>query len=248
VVIVLAALTVLQDDFKYTLNDDYRNCSPQEDRQSHFCKKVLPVVLNLSLFTIYLNTMKTILFSITVSTLFVAACNNDSPKDQASEKPSSDSTVQAGIKDRAATTGTSIDGLLNDYMRVKNALTKDNDKDAAAAGNAMAKTFASFDKTSLTAEQAKMYNDIEEDAKEHAQHIGSNAGNIKHQREHFETLSQEMYELVKTFGAGQKVYYTNCPMYNDNKGANWLSETKEIRNPYLGQSMPTCGSVKEELN
>jgi hypothetical protein len=36
-------------------------------------------------------------------------------------------------------------------------------------------------------------------------------------------------------------------MYNDGKGANWLSETKEIANPYLGKSMPTCGSVKEEL-
>jgi len=31
-------------------------------------------------------------------------------------------------------------------------------------------------------------------------------------------------------------------------GANWLSESKEISNPYLGQSMPTCGTVKEELN
>jgi hypothetical protein len=36
-------------------------------------------------------------------------------------------------------------------------------------------------------------------------------------------------------------------MYNNNKGAIWLSETKEIKNPYLGKDMDTCGSAKEEL-
>jgi hypothetical protein len=36
-------------------------------------------------------------------------------------------------------------------------------------------------------------------------------------------------------------------MYNNNKGASWLSETKEIKNPYLGKKMPDCGEVKEEI-
>jgi len=112
----------------------------------------------------------------------------------------------------------------------------------------MVKAFNNFDKASLTPEQAKVYNDIEEDAKEHAEHIGANAGNIEHQREHFETLREEMYELVKSVGAGQKLYYTHCPMYNNNKGADWLSQTKEIQNPCLGQAMSTCGTVKDELN
>ena len=47
---------------------------------------------------------------------------------------------------------------------------------------------------------------------------------------------------------GQKLYYDNCPMYNKGKGGNWISETKEIQNPYYGKSMRDCGSVKEELN
>jgi Cu(I)/Ag(I) efflux system membrane fusion protein len=33
----------------------------------------------------------------------------------------------------------------------------------------------------------------------------------------------------------------------DNKGAYWLSETKEIRNPYFGDKMMTCGEVKKEF-
>ncbi|MBA4167053.1 MAG: DUF3347 domain-containing protein, partial [Chitinophagaceae bacterium] len=83
--------------------------------------------------------------------------------------------------------------------------------------------------------------------KENAEHISENAGKLGHQREHFEMLSKDVYDLVKAFGAGQTLYQDFCPMYNDEKGASWLSETKEIQNPYMGQKMTTCGSVKEEL-
>ena len=130
---------------------------------------------------------------------------------------------------------------------MKNAFAKDNSKDAATAGNAMVASFAGFNKAELSAEQATIYNDVEDDAKEHAEHISSNGGNIKHQREHFDMLCKDSYQLVKKFGGGQKLYYDHCPMYNDGKGANWISETKDIANPYLGKSMPTCGTVKEEL-
>ena len=117
-----------------------------------------------------------------------------------------------------------------------------------SAGNELVKSFDSFDKATLNAEQAKVFADIQTDAREHAEHVGSNAGNIAHQREHFETLSQEVYDLAKVAGAGQKLYFTNCPMYNNNKGGNWLSEVKDVKNPYMGKAMSTCGSVKEELN
>jgi hypothetical protein len=132
---------------------------------------------------------------------------------------------------------------------LKNALTRDDDKDAALAGNSLVKALALIDKSAMPTEQAKVFTDVFDDAKEHAEHIGSNAGNIKHQREHFETLSGEIYDLVKAGNnTGQKLYYDNCPMYNDGKGGNWISETKQIQNPYLGKEMLTCGVVKEELN
>ena len=140
-----------------------------------------------------------------------------------------------------------VNEIVNNYLQLKNDLTNDNTDDAAKAGKALEAAFKSFDKTALTAEQKKTYEDIESDAREHAEHIGANAGNIAHQREHFDLLSKDMYDLVKAFGAGQTLYKDFCPMYNDNKGAIWLSETKEIKNPYFGKSMQTCGSVKEEL-
>ena len=186
-----------------------------------------------------------------------ASCNSSDNKtadgQSAQTTPAGDKPKMAEVQEmQPANTSTpatsvSIKEILANYLQMKNDFAKDNDKDAAAAGNEMVKTFTSFNKTALTPEQAKIYNDIEDDAREHAEHIGSNAGNIKHQREHFDMLSKDMYELVKTFGGDQKLYYDYCPMYNDGKGATWISETKEIANPYLGKAMPTCGTVKEEL-
>ena len=54
-------------------------------------------------------------------------------------------------------------------------------------------------------------------------------------------------DLQKAFGGGQALYYDYFPMYNKGKDGYWISEVKDIKNPYLGKAMPTCGSVKEEL-
>ena len=70
---------------------------------------------------------------------------------------------------------------------------------------------------------------------------------IKIQREQFSGLSNNAYELAKSFGAGQTVYHDHCPMAFDNKGAMWLSESKEVRNPYYGEEMPGCGTVEEVI-
>lgn len=107
--------------------------------------------------------------------------------------------------------------------------------------------FKKTDKSSFSAEQSSTFAELADDAKEHAEHIAANGSNIKHQREHFDMLSKDVYDLVKNFGSNQTLYQTYCPMYNDKKGATWLSETKTIKNPYFGAEMPTCGEVKEEM-
>jgi hypothetical protein len=104
-----------------------------------------------------------------------------------------------------------------------------------------------LDKSLLTDEQKKIYEDVEDDAREAAEHIGENAGKIEHQREHFDILSNDLYDLVKAFGSSQVLYKDFCPMYNDKEGAIWLSESKTIKNPYYGKKMLTCGSMKEEI-
>lgn len=190
--------------------------------------------------------MKNTFFAIAIGAITLAACNNSSNKPNEANKINNDPT-EANASTSQLNSSSPVGAILADYLQMKNAFANDNDKEAAAAGNKMVKSFQNFDEASLPADKKKTFNDIRDDAKENAEHIGKNAGNIKHQREHFDMLSKDMYDLVKTFGAGQTLYEDYCPMYNDNKGATWLSETKEIKNPYLGKDMDTCGSVKEEL-
>ncbi len=71
---------------------------------------------------------------------------------------------------------------------------------------------------------------------------------LSEQRQLFSTLSNEMTTLVKggNLSSGS-LYLEYCPMANDNAGAYWLSNEKEIKNPYFGNKMLKCGSVKETI-
>ncbi len=152
---------------------------------------------------------------------------------------------KSGVMSQQITT--SIREIIGHYLDLKNYLVADNTKGAATTGKEMLKAMEKLDKSLLTPTQKKVYADIEEDAKEHAEHIGENAGNIEHQREHFIMLSKDIYDLIKAFGSEQRLYKFFCPMANGGKGAIWLSEYKETKNPYFGKKMLTCGSVKEEI-
>jgi hypothetical protein len=141
----------------------------------------------------------------------------------------------------------SLKEIVSSYLTMKNALSEDNSTATAKAGEILQTTFKSFDKSALTTDQKKIFEDVETDAIENAEHIAENGGNIAHQREHFELLSKDIYDLVKIFGAGQVLYKVYDSMFNSGKGAFWLSETKEIKNPYMGKAMLTSGSIKEEI-
>lgn len=71
---------------------------------------------------------------------------------------------------------------------------------------------------------------------------------LDEQRMAFSTVSNEITTLVK---GGQlstgTLYLEYCPMANGNEGAYWLSNEKQIKNPYFGNKMLKCGSVKETI-
>lgn len=72
---------------------------------------------------------------------------------------------------------------------------------------------------------------------------------IEAQRTAFSGLSDNLYKSIKAYGlGGMTAYYEFCPMAFNDQGAYWLSDSKEIRNPYFGDKMLTCGRVTEELN
>lgn len=150
--------------------------------------------------------------------------------------------------DRQSTTSSfSMQPIIANYLDLKNALVKDDAKGAANSGKALYKAFNDINQNAIDTKNSKEYKEIADDAKEHAEHIGDNAGKIAHQREHFVMLSKDINDLVKIFGTDQKLYQDFCPMADNGKGAIWISESKEIKNPYYGKQMLTCGSVKKEL-
>ncbi len=186
--------------------------------------------------------MKNLIINIVIAAILLSACNTDSKSSIENKK--NDSTT---IGSTAAKSSVSIKEVTEHYLHIKNALANDDGNEAAAGGKAFVAALANLDKSLLTAEQKNVYTDIEPDAIEMADHISTNANKIAHQREHFDMLSNDLYDILKAFGTEQTLYQDFCPMYNDKKGATWLSETKEIKNPYMGKKMATCGIVKEEI-
>jgi hypothetical protein len=75
------------------------------------------------------------------------------------------------------------------------------------------------------------------------------ADDIEAQRKEFSVVSGSLYKSIKAFGLGGKeAFYDFCPMAFNNEGGYWLSDNDQIRNPYFGDAMLTCGSVQEKLN
>lgn len=152
-----------------------------------------------------------------------------------------DNTMDGDQKTSKAT------AILDNYLLLKNALVADNSEKAATAGKILFVAFAQFDSASVDEAQKQEVTEIIDDAREHAEHISTNSGKMEHQREHFEILSKDVEDLIAITGTDRKLYQTFCPMYNNKKGAIWLSETKEIKNPYYGSKMMTCGTVQKEI-
>ena len=185
--------------------------------------------------------MKKVILSISIVMITLTACNGSNKTPDAAKK---EMVGVAAVQNTAPTFP--IKEILTNYLQLKNALAKDNGKDAAAAANAIVAVLGKVDMTTLSKAEMKTYMDVADDLKENAEHIGANAGKLEHQREHFVMLSKDVADLIKTFGnGGQTLYKDYCPMANNGKGAVWISELKEIKNPYQGSKMLTCGSAKE---
>ena len=196
-----------------------------------------------------------------LGTFSFIACNSGSDKkgteqDMSNMKDTSKNTVDTNMQVTELTPtfsnvdpklAVSIKTVVDHYLHIKNALVNDNGDEAANGAKAMFNALKAVDKSLLTAEQKKLYDGVEDDLKEHAEHIGDNAGKIEHQREHFSMMSEDAYDLVKAFGGGRTLYHDHCPMANDKKGGMWLSEMQQVKNPYFGGKMNECVKVMEVI-
>jgi superoxide dismutase len=144
--------------------------------------------------------------------------------------------------------GQTIDTFYGSYLKLKNSLIK---SDTIAANKAAQEL-----KFILELVPEPAMKKIAADAwKNHKKGYNKNlteflqVKDIEEKRSYFSHVSEILYCTFKSFDLGiDNVHVAYCPMAFDNKGAYWLTESHEIRNPYFGNEMLKCGTIEEILH
>lgn len=148
---------------------------------------------------------------------------------------------------------------LDAYMKLKDAFV---DADTAAireqAGNFLV-LLDSIPIEELKKDTTSIYEgvvSILSDIKSNIQSLQSQK-DIAEMRKDFSMATEMMYpgffKMIRY--EGETLYLQHCPMaFGDDSGANWLSKTAEIINPYLGKNHPEfrssmlhCGEIKDSI-
>lgn len=140
-----------------------------------------------------------------------------------------------------------LNNLLDQYLKLKNYLVQDDSEMAIQTSRNFQKALSGVDMKRLSGDAHLKWMEL---AGRIAESLASiiNSDGLEQERKAFHTLSKDLYAAIKTFGGIDKTfYYQYCPMYDNNKGGYWLSETVEIRNPYFGNEMLSCGETREML-
>lgn len=137
--------------------------------------------------------------------------------------------------------------LFNDYLKIKNALVNDNLEEAQKSSTSFLDNLSKINMSLFKGQAHQVWMDYSSQAKQALQHT-AHFQDIEEMRKAFQSLSNTMIGLAKSFDPSEETMYVQyCPMADNNKGASWLSDTDEVLNPYFGDAMLTCGNVEEEL-
>lgn len=138
--------------------------------------------------------------------------------------------------------------LVAEYMDFKNALVVDEFEKAKKHIFKFAKEVQSNDEMNEHKEHQEMHQ------KHHSMMVNaidkaSNTTNIDELRASLEGITIELVKAIENQGYDHdKLYLQFCPMANDGKGANWLSKSEQIANPYYGTKMHKCGATVKTIN
>jgi copper chaperone CopZ len=142
--------------------------------------------------------------------------------------------------------GNSFKTAYDAYFDLKNALINTDASAAASKASALAQALSNVDMNKLKSDEHSVWMNVYKNLIATSESI-SKSKDIEQQRKQFMSLSEQMHELMKVAKPDAPVYYQHCPMYNDGKGANWLSMESSIKNPYYGSQMMTCGKTIETI-
>lgn len=136
--------------------------------------------------------------------------------------------------------------VFENYFTLKDALVKSDGKQASAIAKNLLVNINAVKMDKLSAEEHAVWMKVLSSMKSATDKISATT-NLGDQRSMFMDLSAYLYELIKVSKQEVTIYYQNCPMYNDGKGANWLSKENAVKNPYYGSQMLSCGKTIETI-
>jgi len=127
-----------------------------------------------------------------------------------------------------------IDGMTakvwHNYLEIKMALTEGDAGTVKDIAGDMADSFSE--------ERAAM--------KTIAQQM-ADTDDFEKQRELFAQLTEKVGPMFEDALSAGTIYLKFCPMAFNNKGAYWYEAVEEIKNPYFGDKMLTCGSIQKTI-
>ncbi|MCF8368813.1 MAG: efflux RND transporter periplasmic adaptor subunit [Bacteroidales bacterium] len=143
-----------------------------------------------------------------------------------------------------------LNDVVEKYLLLKDAFVA---TDASEAEKAARTTLDALNKVDMSLLSPGGYNQwikLQKPIKDNLSGIIQMQG-VEMKRSHFSIVSDNLIKAIEIFGTPEKespeLYIQFCPMAFDDKGAYWISNKQEIRNPYFGDVMLKCGEVKKEL-
>ncbi len=186
--------------------------------------------------------------------------DNSSYEGRIQEKQISDGNQQAQITNLSGKDHTPIpepEGIIHTdfkkqlqevyygYLKIKDALVASNAIQAGTEAANFARLLLQVDMNLVKGKDHIYWMERFNQMKEAARLINQN-DQLKNQRQAFSGLTSSLNESIRYFGLiNEKIYYQFCPMAIDLTGDYWLSSEEEIRNPYFGDEMLSCGTVEE---
>ena len=196
---------------------------------------------------------------------FFIACNGDDNEDEYTDPETevmddaSDMTIEEGEADKILievavfenvdpNAKAGINKLIPSYLDLKDALvaTDANMAQQKAMGLKQATQSLAVEATKYPEAQMKFLIGELHGIQTKTTEMATGA-DIEAQRRAFYAVSENMYKILKAFdAANQDLFVQFCPMAFE-EGAWWISDNKEIRNPYYGDKMLKCGRVEEKI-
>lgn len=142
----------------------------------------------------------------------------------------------------------SIKLLFSEYFSLKNALVLSDLNEAKVKSFALGKSISKIENIAFQS-VSDNYSSWNKEVLQNTLNQMGSANSLKGIRSGFQIVSELFIQILEAEGSmGDTAYIQFCPMVNDNLGANWISEISEIRNPYYGENMLTCGEVIKQIN